>query len=261
MVALLPEMVPGRNRTQGETAMHNFKATMAAAAAVLWMSSSALAASVCGDVNSNSTVTSTDALLVLRSAVGQPVTLNCPPYGQPPKTGQTDCFNAAGDTVSCSTSGQEGDVQNGLARSFTDNGNGTVTDNASGLTWEKLSDDGSVHDRDNVYSWVDGFAKIAALNGANFAGHSDWRMPNRFELEQLVRLDVIKPSTYAQFHTNCSIGCTVLTCSCTRFNYYWTSSTFESDSVGAWAVDFYDAFLSSILKTDTLGVRAVRGRS
>ena len=230
-------------------------------AALLGLCAEANAAPVCGDVNNNSSVTSSDALLVLKSAVGQPVTLTCPPYGQPPKTGQVTCYNAAGSSVSCSKSGQDGEVQNGLARSFVDNGDGTVTDKLSGLVWEKLSDDGSIHDRDNTYTWVNAFSKVASLNTANFAGHNDWRVPNRFELEQLLNIDQLEPSTYAAFDNACSSNCTVLTCSCTRTNYYWSSSTFVGDSVGAWAVDFYDAFLNGILKTDTLGVRAVRGKS
>jgi len=35
--------------------------------------------------------------------------------------------------------------------SYTDNGNGTVTDNNTGLVWEKLSMDGSVHDVSTTY--------------------------------------------------------------------------------------------------------------
>src|SRR5689334_12409870 len=35
-------------------------------------------AEICGDVNQSSSLTPTDALLVLKSSVGQPVTLQCP---------------------------------------------------------------------------------------------------------------------------------------------------------------------------------------
>jgi hypothetical protein len=38
-------------------------------------------------------------------------------------------------------------VQAGIPRSYTDNGDGTITDNVTGLMWEKLSDDASVHDQ------------------------------------------------------------------------------------------------------------------
>ena len=86
--------------------------------------------------------------------------------------------------------GSDGDLQKGAARSFTDNGDGTITDNMTGLMWEKKSDDGTIHDKDNTYTWgltsspytmngtmVTTF--LAALNGGGgFAGHTDWRIPN-----------------------------------------------------------------------------------
>ena len=55
------------------------------------------------------------------------------------------------------------------------NGNGTITDDQTGLTWEKLSDDGSIHEYADNYTWCAAFTKITTLNSANFAGHNDWR--------------------------------------------------------------------------------------
>lgn len=67
--------------------------------------------------------------------------------------------------------GDDGDVQAGLSRSFTDNGNGTITDHATGLMWEKKEDRDFVfvicktensaascekpHDADNAYEWCE----------------------------------------------------------------------------------------------------------
>ena len=62
---------------------------------------------------------------------------------QPLKTGQTTAYGT----------GSDGDLQKGASRSFTDNGDGTITDNTTGLMWEKKSDDGSIHDKDNTYTW------------------------------------------------------------------------------------------------------------
>jgi len=80
---------------------------------------------------------------------------------------------------------------------FVDNGDGTVTDNLTGIQWEKKTDDSSVHDKDNLYSWSSAFPSIAAdgtvftgflstLNAACFAGHCDWRLPTYVELVTLV---------------------------------------------------------------------------
>ena len=68
---------------------------------------------------------------------------------------------------------------------FTGNGDGTVTDNATDLMWEQKTTNGSldIHDRGNTYTWANAFdVFIAGVNAENFAGHNDWRLPNRFEL-------------------------------------------------------------------------------
>ena len=56
------------------------------------------------------------------------------------------------------------------------NGDGTITGNNTKLMWAKKSDDGTIHDKDNSYTWANAFAvHIATLNSTNFAGHNDWR--------------------------------------------------------------------------------------
>jgi len=63
--------------------------------------------------------------------------------------------------------GSDGDFQIGASRSLTDGGDGTVTDNRTGLMWEKKSWDGSIHDMGNAYSWgggyLDGTVRAARL--------------------------------------------------------------------------------------------------
>src|SRR5262249_52102968 len=101
-----------------------------------------------------------------------------------PATGQTTCWNSSGTTVACAGTGQDGELQQGAPLSYTDNGDGTVTDDNTGLVWEKLSLDGSVHDRGNAYTWTNAFAgHVATLNAMSFAGHNDWRVPNVKEME------------------------------------------------------------------------------
>ena len=105
------------------------------------------------------------------------------------KTGQIQCetSNAMG-VCPGNHAGQDGELQKGTARSYTDNGDGTITDNSTGLMWEKLTDDGSIHDKDNPYNWDNAFlVKIAALNTAPcFAGFCDWRLPKLNELQTLL---------------------------------------------------------------------------
>ena len=82
----------------------------------------------------------------------------------------------------------------GPALSYTDNGDGTVTDNNTGFMWEKKVTTGSPgclsnpHHMDSTCTWSDATgAWINALNaGTGYAGHTDWRLPNVKELQSTV---------------------------------------------------------------------------
>jgi hypothetical protein len=160
-----------------------------------------------------------------------------------PATGQTTCWDGAGTLIPCAGTGQDGDVRAGSARSYLDNSDGTVIDRNTGLVWEKLSDDGSIHDKDNHYTWPNAFAvKIAALNTPPcFAGHCDWRLPNRRELESIVDLQHFDPCVSPAFNTGCAPGCTVFSCSCTSAPGYvpfWTSTSVVLQPISAWVIEF-----------------------
>lgn len=142
---------------------------------------------------------------------------------------------------------------------FVDNGDGTVTDNLTELSWEKkgnadnVQNLGDPHDNDNLYTWSadapfvdpDGtaFASfLTTLNGACFAGQCDWRLPTKEEA--LTVVDVAS----AVFGTTSG--------------QYWAATTYEAALTGnvAWCPDFTFAYLPSCAKTgSTLKVRAVRG--
>jgi hypothetical protein len=183
---------------------------------------------------------------------------------RPVRTGQAACWDTAGTVIDCAGTGQDGELRRGEPRAYQDNGDGTIRDKRTALTWEKLSDDGSIHDQDNVYSWDDAFGKIDDLNTTPcFAGFCDWRVPNRFELESIVDLGTADPAVSAPFDTGCSPGCTVLTCSCTYSGVYWTSSSAATAESIGWAVNFFFGSVNRnyIKATDSYFVRAVRGGS
>ncbi len=59
----------------------------------------------------------------------------------------------------------------GVSRShFVDNGDGTISDRATGLTWQQAH-------RPVYGRWRDARAYVAQLNREWFAGHADWRLP------------------------------------------------------------------------------------
>jgi hypothetical protein len=214
----------------------------------------------------------------LASCQGNLGTCEAAQQGERLKTGQTFCYglSAYGSGSGCARTGQDGELQQGLARSYTDNGDGTITDNRTSLTWEKLADDGSIHDWDNVYTWSGAFDKVAALNSASFAGHTDWRLPNVNELQSLVNYGSAFPAVDVAFNAACTPGCSVTTCSCTRSGGppadlvgggYWSSTTsehYESTHLYhflAWVVFFGEGEMDDVGKAANIYVRAVRSGS
>jgi hypothetical protein len=202
----------------------------------------------------------------------------------------------AGGTLACGQ-GCSFDTSGCWNARFMDNGNGTITDNATGLMWEKkVALDGSgvscvsaatcpdPHDAENTYSWSDPFTPttfsgtamtvlLAQLNDAAgggascFANRCDWRLPTRPELESIVDLaDMnLAPVTDIAFHgVSCGAACTDLSdpaCSCTRPSSYWSASPFAPTPGNAWVVNFSFGILSLGAATDSYYVRAVRGGS
>jgi hypothetical protein len=182
-----------------------------------------------------------------------------PTDGGFPATGQTACFNSGG-TIPCAGTGQDGELRKGAALDYQDNGDGTVTDANTGLTWEKLSRDGSVHDVFNTYTFANAIAAhVATLNSMSFAGHNDWRVPNLKELVSIANFQNVSPSVSMAFNNNCAPGCTVATCSCTAALKYWTSTTVATAAPSGWFVNFDFGYTGFENKSMGFGVRAVRG--
>ena len=70
---------------------------------------------------------------------------------------------------------EKGDFPN----DFVDNGDGTITDRATGLMWEQKGSK-----RETSYYYVKKYVK--KLNKKKFAGYSDWRLPTIEELYSLL---------------------------------------------------------------------------
>lgn len=153
-----------------------------------------------------------------------------------PDTGQTKCYDAAGNEITCPAAGQPLHGQDaqyqGAAPSYSDNGN-TVTDNNTGLVWMK-SDDGTPRDWQGAVDYC---------NGLDYAGQTDWRLPTRFELKSLVDYGRTNPAINPVF-----------TC---KSSYYWSATTSANYPAYTWVVGFYAGVVGWYGKTDSYYVRCV----
>jgi len=191
----------------------------------------------------------------------------CPNPANATRTGETSCSDSDALEIPCAGTGQDGELQKGLVRRFVDGGDGTITDKVTGLTWEKLSDDGTLHDKDQFFSTQDQAYtfKIDAFNAMSFAGHNDWRLPNIQELLTLTDWGS-GTATYAAFTTEC-VSCTALDCSCTKLTGgtmapYWSSTTSAADLDEAWvSVGFPTTVAKGGIGGAQFFARAVRGGS
>jgi hypothetical protein len=190
-----------------------------------------------------------------------------------PASGQTTAYQA---DINDGTSDNpvdvpdDGTVEAGATLRYRDNRNGTITDRNTGLVWEKKSDDGGLHDKDNTYPWSgslfddtiwDWLEDVNTENGVGFAGHNDWRIPNVKELQSIVNYEIPFPGPVVStaFNTACTEGCTVKSCSCTAAFGYFSSTTNALFTDLAWFVGFSFGNVDQNEKTAPLHVRAVRG--
>lgn len=140
--------------------------------------------------------------------------------------------------------------------SYTDNGDGTVTDNNTGCMWEiKVAGGGScltdLHAVDAWCDWADATgAWIAALNAegpTGYAGYSDWRLPNVKQLQSIVDFGEYAPAIDPAFAGE------------TASTYHWSATSVISGPTKAWIVEFLYGFVDSVSKANGYRVRAVRG--
>ncbi|MCP5015628.1 MAG: DUF1566 domain-containing protein, partial [Ketobacter sp.] len=116
------------------------------------------------------------------------------------KTGQTACYDTSstplGSCGDASFPGQDGDHKKGVSVSprFTDNSDGTVTDNLTGLIWLKEANCSTI-----TMNWTRALTEVQELNTAgtmngNNCGdtsdesshQTDWRLPNVKEYQSLI---------------------------------------------------------------------------
>lgn len=96
--------------------------------------------------------------------------------------------------------GQDATYQ-GNKPSYTNNGDGTITDNVTGLMWQKSPDtdgDGDIDANDKLtYNEA-----VAGASSFNLGGYTDWRLPTIKELYSLIIFSGVDPSGYEESSTD-----------------------------------------------------------
>jgi hypothetical protein len=139
----------------------------------------------------------------------------------------------------------------GLAenKSFRDNINGTITDNLTGLLWQKCNaglDSNSSNCStgiSNTYKWTDA---INYCEGLLLGNRSDWRLPNIFELRSIVDYENYKnPSIDSNYFPN------------SLSNDYWSSTTVSQNTSFSWYIFFNNGIVNKLSKDLNHYVRCV----
>lgn len=114
-----------------------------------------------------------------------------------------------------------GNTDYGL-NNLVDNGDGTITDQATGLMWAQ-ADSGTGMNWETTLAWVQ------TQNAANYLGYSDWRLPNAKELQSIVDYSR-SPETSGSAAIDPLFNCTQIINEAGEadYPYYWTGTTHVS---------------------------------
>jgi hypothetical protein len=166
------------------------------------------------------------------------VTLAANPPAPVEKTGQTISYRT----------GDDGYHQKGVASPnprFTDNGDGKITDVKTGLMWAKDANLAS-----GKMTWNDAidYANNSTLGTSCGSPITDWRLPNRFEMESLLDLGNNWPALPAN-HPFTNV----------QSSDYWSSTTYTINTDSAFIVSTQGGYVAGMNKTYDYYVWPVRG--
>ena len=114
------------------------------------------------------------------------------------------------------TFGEDSDYTSTNQQSFTDNGNGTITDNVTGLMWQK-TDAGEM-------TWENAVNNASAQTTG---GYSDWRLPNPQEIF----------SIFNHENNGLAINTTYFPQNGAGAQYWWTRDVFGSSTTNVWCAN------------------------
>jgi hypothetical protein len=132
---------------------------------------------------------------------------------------------------------------------YTLHSDGTVTDNATGLMWQRCNlgqtwDGSTCTGSISYYNWQ---SALQQGNSNSFAGYNDWRLPDIHELLSLVAFDRHGPAINTTIFPN------------TSSTWHWSSSPNSRSSSGGLVIEFYYGSEDNDSRPNTRAVRLLRG--
>jgi hypothetical protein len=124
-----------------------------------------------------------------------------------------------------------------IANHFTDNANGTITDNVTQLVWQKVPNATAV-------TWEN---TLAYAEGLSLGSSTDWRLPNIKELQSLNDESSTNPSVNTTFFSTIGV------------KNYWSSTSLPNQTTKAWYFNTQFGTTTYDTKTNTNYVICVKG--
>jgi len=124
-----------------------------------------------------------------------------------------------------------------ITNHFTDNGDGTITDNLTQLVWQKIPNA-------NIFTWEQA---LSYAEGLTIGTNSDWRLPNIKELQSINNEFATNPSVFAPYFSSVGV------------HNYWSSTTLPNQNLSAWYWSTAFGITTYSVKTGTNYVLCVRG--
>ncbi|MCI4625553.1 MAG: DUF1566 domain-containing protein [Candidatus Magnetoovum sp. WYHC-5] len=157
-----------------------------------------------------------------------------------PRTGQTTCYSSGGSVFHVLAQ-VDGDTLAGVewpSPRFT-SANSTMTDNLTGLMWAKDASTPTVSScTGGAKMWANAINYVTCLNGINYLGYNDWRLPNRNQLESLINAKSSRPSSWLTLQGFIGVQ-----------SWYWSSTTYARSTGVAWSV----GMLNGLVGLDSKG--------
>jgi hypothetical protein len=129
-------------------------------------------------------------------------------------------------------------------------GDNIVTDHKTGLQWKQCSEGLSGTDcmtgTATTHTWQQALDLADGQNLSDYAGYTDWRLPNIEELRSLAAINCYNPSINENVFPN------------TTSNWFWSFSPFASNDYYAWVVYFGSGYGGGFNRSNGYGVRLVR---